>query len=146
MNNKKIDAIIKQRTLIKANIEDVYNCFATSQGLDSWFCDGSKVDVEAGEMLFVWKNWGPDKLNDETPAKILKAEKPFRFSFSWWLESFNTVVDIKLKQTNDGVILELEEDGYPDTPEGRAGLMDCATGWGEAITLIKFFLEHGVRY
>ena len=24
--------------------------------------------------------------------------------------------------------------------------MECATGWGEALALLKFYLEHGVVY
>ena len=24
--------------------------------------------------------------------------------------------------------------------------MECAAGWGEALTLLKFYLEHGVTY
>jgi hypothetical protein len=35
-------------------------------------------------------------------------------------------------------------DGYPDTPDGRRALLDCAAGWGEALTLCRFFLERGV--
>lgn len=23
---------------------------------------------------------------------------------------------------------------------------DCSTGWGEALTLLKLYVEHGVRY
>ena len=42
--------------------------------------------------------------------------------------------------------MRLREHGYPDTPEGMAGLMSCATGWGEALTLLKFYVEHGLRY
>lgn len=42
--------------------------------------------------------------------------------------------------------VELIDSGYPDTPEGRHALMDCACGWGEALTLVKFFVEHGVTY
>jgi hypothetical protein len=25
-------------------------------------------------------------------------------------------------------------------------LIGCATGWGEALTLLKFYLEHGLTY
>jgi hypothetical protein len=25
-------------------------------------------------------------------------------------------------------------------------MISCATGWGEALTLLKFHLEHGLRY
>ena len=40
----------------------------------------------------------------------------------------------------------VHEYGYPDTPEGWEQHMSCSTGWGEALTLLKFYVEHGVRY
>ncbi len=35
---------------------------------------------------------------------------------------------------------------YPNSPEGRGNMLDCASGWGEALTLLKFYLEHGIVY
>ena len=42
--------------------------------------------------------------------------------------------------------MRLLEHGYQDTPSGRLAFADCATGWGEALKLLKFYLEHGVKY
>lgn len=50
------------------------------------------------------------------------------------------------EDADEGTVIRLREHGYPDTPEGISGLMDCATGLGEALTLLKFYVEHGVRY
>ena len=36
--------------------------------------------------------------------------------------------------------------GTPNTPEGRDMILECASGWGEAATLLKFYIEHGVVY
>jgi hypothetical protein len=35
---------------------------------------------------------------------------------------------------------------YSDTPEGWAGYAGCSTGWGEALTLLEVYVEHGIRY
>ncbi len=42
--------------------------------------------------------------------------------------------------------MRLREHGYHDTQSGRAAFADCATGWGEALTLLRFYVEHGLRY
>ena len=47
---------------------------------------------------------------------------------------------------DDGSIVTLRETGYPDTDIAKQVMLGVATGWGEALTLLKFYLEHGVRY
>jgi len=42
--------------------------------------------------------------------------------------------------------LRLQEHGYQDTPTGRKAFADCACGWGEALTLLKFYVEYGLKY
>ena len=44
------------------------------------------------------------------------------------------------------MVVRSKEPGYPDTPEGPRALLDCATGRGEALALLKFCLEKGVPY
>ena len=35
---------------------------------------------------------------------------------------------------------------HPDTPEGWAAFGECSTGWGEALTLLTFWVEHCLGY
>ncbi|MDH4103907.1 MAG: hypothetical protein OEW52_10200 [Thermoleophilia bacterium] len=51
-----------------------------------------------------------------------------------------------LAEHDEGTVVRLHEHGYPDTPEGWAAFADCSTGWGEALTLLKFHVEHRLRY
>ena len=44
-----------------------------------------------------------------------------------------------------------EEDAPPapiqhQTPEGRQDLLNRVSGWAQVLTLMKFYLEHGVQY
>lgn len=50
-----------------------------------------------------------------------------------------------LREHPAGTVVRLREHGSPNTPEGMAGFMNCAAGWGEAATLLKFYAEHGLR-
>jgi len=33
---------------------------------------------------------------------------------------------------------------YPDDDEGLAMLVDCASGWGDALVRLKFYLEKNI--
>lgn len=43
-------------------------------------------------------------------------------------------------------LLRLREHGFARAAEGRESFDGHSVGWGEAATLIKFYVEHGVRY
>ena len=57
-----------------------------------------------------------------------------------------TRVELNLEASGDGTIVRVKEDGYPNSEAGLAACLDCAAGWGEAMTLLKFYLEHGLTY
>ncbi len=142
---------IKQATLIRASPERVYDAIATAEGLDSWFTSGSVVDARpGGRIQFVWKDWGPDKYTTESDGPVLEAERGKRFVFQWNPDSGNrelaTTIEINLEAVNEGTILRLREYGHENTSTSIAALAECAAGWGEAITLMKFYVEHGITY
>jgi uncharacterized protein YndB with AHSA1/START domain len=140
---------IHHAVLVRAEPEIVFDALTKPEELDSWFTTGAEVDLRpGGHILFRWVDWGPDKFNGEDGGPILEAERPNRFVFQWhpYSQEFPTTVHITLRPSERGTILALTETGYRDTPDGRAAFVDCATGWGEALTLLKFFVEHGIRY
>jgi hypothetical protein len=71
-----------------------------------------------------------------------------RTVFQWRSDdpSYVTTVEIDLVQVTDGTVVRLREHGCRATPGGLKALVSCATRWGEALTLVKFYLEHGIRY
>jgi uncharacterized protein YndB with AHSA1/START domain len=142
---------IKQATLIRTSPERVYDAIATAEGLDSWFTSGSVVDARpGGRIQFVWKDWGPDKYTTESDGPVLEAERGKRFVFQWNPDSGNrelaTTIEINLEAVEEGTILRLREYGHENTSTSIAALAECAAGWGEAITLMKFYVEHGITY
>jgi uncharacterized protein YndB with AHSA1/START domain len=144
-----IDAEIRQSTLIRAPREQVYDAIATAEGLDSWFTDGSEIELHpGGTLMFRWRNWGPDKVNQDSKAVVVEVERPERFVFQWASDnpSYVTTIEIEFEEVEEGTVVRLREHGYHDTPSGRRALMECAAGWGEALTLMKFWVEHGIRY
>jgi len=43
-------------------------------------------------------------------------------------------------------VVRLREYGYHNTPSGLRAMLDCAAGWGEAMALMKVYVEHGITY
>jgi uncharacterized protein YndB with AHSA1/START domain len=147
--NEVIEAEIKQTSLVRASPEKVYDAITTGAGLDSWFTSGFEVDARPGGIIkFSWKDWGPDKYTQVSEGRVLEAERGKRFVFQWSADnpSYATTIEIDLEATDEGTILRLREYGYHNTPSGRAAMAECAAGWGEAVTLLKFFVEHGITY
>lgn len=143
------DPPITHSVLVRAERERVYDALSTGEGLDSWFTVGSSVDRRPGGAIHLrWQDWGADRINAEDHGTVLEVQRPDRFVFTWHPSgpNFETTVAFDFIPDERGTIIRLHETGYPDTPAGRSGLISCATGWGEAMTLVKFYLEHGARY
>jgi uncharacterized protein YndB with AHSA1/START domain len=65
---------VDHSALILADSLRVYNALTTSEGLDAWFTSGVKVNPSpGGQILFRWKNWGPDNLTAEDGDMVLEA-------------------------------------------------------------------------
>ncbi len=144
-----LDLEIRQSSLVRARAEKVYDAITTATGLDGWFTSGASVDPRpGGQIRFRWKDWGPDHVTAEDGGPVLEAKRPERFVFQWHPDnpSYATTVEIDFEPVSDSTVIRLEEHGYHDTPSGRKAFVGCATGWGEALTLLKFYVEHGVRY
>ena len=140
---------IRYATLVRAARDKVYDGIATADGLDGWFTHGAEVDARpGGHIQFRWREWGPERLTFEDGGPVLEAVRPERFVFQWSPDdqSYRTTVEIEFEEDSRGTIIRLVEHGYRDTPSGRTALMNCAGGWGEALTLWKFWIEHAVRY
>ena len=111
--------------------------------------DGSKVNaVPGGEIHIRWVNRGSDHITAEDDGLVLEAIPQKRFVFQWHPDKLNnpTTVEINNEPTVGGTIVSLREHGYSYTESSRTTMINCAVGWGEALTLLKFYLEHGVHY
>lgn len=144
-----IGVAIHHAVLVRAGPDLVYDGIATSDGLDEWFTTGATVDARpGGEIRFRWENWGPDRVTIEDGGPVIEAKRPERFVFQWSPDApdYMTTVTIDFEEDPDGTIIQLREHGYRDTPSGHRAMIECACGWGEALTLWKFYVEHGLRY
>jgi len=141
-----IEIPIEHKIIIRSPRERVFNAIATGKGLDQWFTKGSSVDVfEGGKIRFVWRDWGADHVDTEAEGPVLEYNAPERFVFKWWSTNPSTV-EFDFKVIPEGTMVILKEHGYENSREGMDRCIECAIGWGQALTLMKFYLEHGVTY
>ena len=144
-----MDTEIRLTTLIHASPNRIYDAFTTAREMDGWFTTGASIDPwPGGEIRFRWVDWGPGSFTGEDGGSVLEARRPERFVFQWHPDSseYATTVEIDFEPVDQGTVVRLREYGYQNTPSGRQALANCAAGWGEALTLLKFYVEHGLRY
>ncbi|HEV8654260.1 MAG TPA: SRPBCC domain-containing protein [Candidatus Limnocylindria bacterium] len=142
MPEKRPDLETKHKMFIRAPREKVYDAFATAEGLDGWFTRGSRVDARpGGAMLFKWVDWGAEQdINVEAPGRVLEAKRPERFVFEWGGPGSESTVEIVLEERDDGTLVRLREYGFRKIEN----VIENAGGWGEALTLVKFWVEHRI--
>ena len=142
MPEKRLGHEVKQSVFIRASREKVYDAFATAEGLDGWFTRGSRVDPRpGGAILFRWVDWGAVKsINTDVAGRVIEAKRPERFVYEWGEPGSESTVEIVLEQRDDGTLVRLREFGFRKIEN----LIDNAGGWGEALTLAKFWVEHGI--
>ncbi len=138
---------IRYRTYIDAAPERVYETITTGAGWDAWFTQGTEIDARpGGHIRFRWVDWAVDRYTTDAGGPVLDAEPPRRFVFQWTPGDSTTTILFDLQPRGSGTILSVEESGHSDSPRDLAALVECASGWGEALALLKMYLEHGVTY
>lgn len=141
---------IRHSVFIRAPREKVWAAFTTPKGLDGWWgTRGSEIDLRPGGKLTLrWRGWGAEKdINADRDCPILEVLPPKRFVYQWGeTADAMTTVEFDLEERPGGTLLRLREHGFAPTGKGRESFEGNSLGWGEAATLIKFYVEHGVSY
>ena len=147
MSSLAFDHFVK-KIYIKSTIEKLYWCWATEDGLTSWFLrevtfkhDNTKIEygayVNAGDSYtWKWHNW-----DGQEDGKVLQANgKDFiQYTFA------DGIVDIHLEQFNDVVIVTLKQHQIPLDDDSKLKIhVGCSNGWTFWLTNLKAYLEHGI--
>jgi uncharacterized protein YndB with AHSA1/START domain len=137
----KLDVEAKHSEFIRASRERCYDAFATTEGLNAWFTEGGSIDARpGGAMVFKFVDWGAEKINAEFPGKVIDAKRPERFTYTWGEGDEATVVELTFEAAEGGTIVKVREHGFikMDSALGNSA------GWGECLTLMKFWVERGM--
>ncbi|WP_175074863.1 SRPBCC domain-containing protein [Terribacillus sp. AE2B 122] len=138
---------ILQQTYIKVPRQKVYDLLISSEGWNAWFTDDTFLHLEAdgrGEIRLSWKSSDNELPFIEDGGEILEAVDGERFVFQWSPSRMPSTVEINLADYKDGTLIMLKETGFGSTEEDISACVGCAVGWGEALTLLKVYLENGI--
>ena len=143
---EQLQETIKQATFIQRTPQEVFDAITSAEAWNAFFTHSSTLDAKpGGAFIWRWKDWGPDCYTVEVLGTVIEAVRPERFVFEWG-SSNPTRIAMLLSEQSGGTVLRLTEQGHLNDAKGRAMALECAAGWGEAITLLKFYLEHGITY
>jgi len=135
---------------IKAPIEKLYWCWATEEGICTWFLRNaeykrngntilSKDFVKANDTYtWMWHNW-----DGKEDGKILEVKKNefVRFSFAGDCE---VLVTLEQKE-NSKVLLSLAQTNIPEDEKSKLQIFyGCSNGWTFWLANLKAYLEHGI--
>jgi uncharacterized protein YndB with AHSA1/START domain len=138
---------IRQSSYIAAPPAQVWGCLTTASGWDAWFTKGTTIDLKAGGSIRLrWEGFAGEPTVIEDGGPILELEEGKRLVFQWSPAGHPTTVALDLAPRGPGTQVTVTESGYGTDEPDLAAYAACATGWGEAITLLKFYLEYGHTY
>ena len=97
---------------------------------------------------FYWENFGGGRETVSQKGRIIHVDLNHQLSLEWQTneDGNRAVTKFVLTPHESGTLVELEESGYKWSERDMKVALICAGGWGEALTLLKFYLEHGLTY
>ncbi|TSB47049.1 SRPBCC family protein [Alkalicoccobacillus porphyridii] len=133
---------IVQKTHINCSIDEVYKTLLSAQDWNQWFTDETTIDNH--HITLVWTNWGKEKVTIKDGGRIINKIQNKHFSFEWSPgPELTTTVNFDLEEYNLGTDITVTETGYME--DHLHTLVYCAGGWGEALMLLKAYMEHGIK-
>lgn len=140
------------RVNIQASAEKLYGCWATREGIESWFlrkADYVKQDlvpylpgdeVQKGDTYTWWWHGYPDDIQEQ--GEILEANGKDYFQFRFGDAGICTV---RIFEEQGQQIVELTQSDIPVDEKARQQWhLGCKTGWIFYLTNLKSVLEGGL--
>jgi len=148
INSTTASLTVECSTFIKAHIHKVFQTLTTPQGWNAWFTKEMFIEPrKGGKIEFVWRDWGANHVDIEDGGTITAFEPNSKFAFTWHSDTSPTTVTFNLRQLGNGTLVNLTDAGYKlEQITDQSGFADCCCGWGEALTLLKFYCEYGIVF
>ena len=140
-----------KRILVTATVEEMYQAWATQDGLERWFLRQAKFTLPSGEARaskspigagdqyeWLWHGY-PDDTVERREVLGANGKDSVQFLFSG-----DSIVTVSIKAANRGAIVELRQQipaGHDPELEYRIG---CDTGWTFYMANLKSILEGGI--
>lgn len=138
-----------KKIYIKAPLEKLYWCWATSEGYMSWFLKDAIFEREGKRIsrsefirpkdkyAWMWHNWDGQEMGE-----VLEANGKDKVILSFAGEC---TVTIDLKKVDDAVLLTLTQANIPTDEKSQLEIhFGCSNGWTFWLANLKAKLEHGI--
>ncbi|HNQ60751.1 MAG TPA: SRPBCC domain-containing protein [Bacteroidia bacterium] len=139
-----------RRIAIKSDIHKLYKAWTCTDEIEKWFLSKAKFFSSEGSELKTSElftsgcayEWSWYLYSEIERGKIIHANAKdlIRFSFAG-----DCLVEVKLIQKNDLVIVELRQSNIPTDDRSKRGIrLGCESGWSFFLLNLKSVYEHGV--
>ena len=136
---------------IKASMDKLYWCWASEEGICSWFLSSAKYLSPSGNTrdpketirggdtyIWEWYNW-----SGKESGTILKANGKDSLEFSFADDSCKVLVSMEKK--DNSVLVTLKQYDMPTDEETKMNIYNgCSCGWTFWLANLKAYLEHGI--
>ncbi len=140
-----------KKIYIKASLKKLYWCWATGEGLETWFlreaefssnkgtARGVNEQVQKGDQYtWRWHNW-----NGEEKGVLLNANGKDFLEFTFGDDVCK--VSVLLEEKEDAVLLTLKQYDMPTDEDTKMDIYNgCSCGWTFWLTNLKAYLEHNI--
>lgn len=138
---------VEHKTFIQSTPSNIYDRLTSGTGWERWFATEAAIgDRPGSQVYFRWQNFGANRYSAEDHGRIVTLEKGKTFAFTWHPGMMETLVSFTFEKLGDGCMLTVKETGYSNEEKDVSIAISVASGWGEALTLLKFFVEHHLIY
>ncbi|HEV8282951.1 MAG TPA: SRPBCC domain-containing protein [Chitinophagaceae bacterium] len=141
-----------KRITIKSSAQNIYDAWATQQGLESWFLRLAEFKTPQGVQRkrnepvqkgdrYKWLWFGyDDTIAEEKEILSANGKDEVQFSFSG-----GCIVTVTINQEQGETICELKQImPMDDEAEQRYFFIECGKGWTFYMTNLKSILEGGI--
>lgn len=149
MEKLSFDSFTK-KIYINTSVEKLYWCWATTEGISSWFLRKAQYVSKDGEVrtnaeyiqagdhyTWEWHNW-----DGQEKGTIIQANNTDFLEISFAEVS---KVSISFKKAGKAVLVTLRQYEIPTDEENMLNIHHgCSNGWTFWLANLKAYLEHGI--
>ena len=133
---------IKVALKILKSLHEVFDAIVDPAKMTNYFISKSTGRMEEGKTV----TWQFPEFDMKFPVRVRKIEKDRNISFSWTSpDGFETLVEITLKQMDDGTFVTITEKSRDNDEEGLKWLRGNTEGWANFLACLKAYLEYGIN-
>lgn len=139
-HNEKLE--IKAALKVLKPIHEVFESIIDPVKMSNYFISKSTGRMEEGKTV----TWQFPEFDMEFPVRVRTIEADRSISFSWVSpDGFETLVEISLKQMDDGTSVAITEKSRDNDEEGLKWLRGNTEGWANFLACLKAYLEYGIN-